>query len=139
MTVRVLLVEVVFLIVLVFFNINTVVGVGKDTFEDSLDSLAVRGMMVSFGNASGPVPPFSPLELSKRGSLSLCRPSLSHYVRTREELDVRAKQVFEWVQQGKLHISIHKKFELKDAKLAHVEMEGRKTLGKILINTLKKL
>jgi len=114
-------------------------GVGKDTWEESLDSLAVRGMMVSFGNASGAVPAFSPLELSKRGSLSLCRPSLAHYVRNRDELNGRAKQVFEWVRKNQIKVNIHKTFELKDAAAAHLEIEGRKTLGKILISTLKKL
>lgn len=114
-------------------------GVGKDTWESSLDSLKKRGMFVSFGNASGPVPPISLLELTKRGSLSVVRPSMKDYVATREELAARSNDIFKWIEQGKLKVSIHKVFPLADAAKAHAEIEGRGTLGKILLQVAKKL
>lgn len=108
-------------------------GVGKDTFTASLDSLKPRGMMVSFGNASGPVPPVAPLELSKRGSLFLTRPTLAHYIATREEFLQRANELFSWVLHRKLDVRIGAEFKLADAADAHRALEGRKTTGKVLL------
>jgi NADPH2:quinone reductase len=110
-------------------------SVGKDTWEKSLNVLAVRGMMVSYGNASGAIPPFSPLVLSQKGSLFLTRPALHHYTATREELNMRATNIFRWIQSGELKLHIGHRFALKDARLAHDALEGRKTTGKVLLLT----
>jgi NADPH2:quinone reductase len=108
-------------------------SVGKSTFMQSLDCLRPRGMMVSFGNASGPVSDFAPLLLSQKGSLFLTRPTLLHYSSTREELEWRAGDVLNWVSQGKLKLHIHKVYPLADAAQAHRDLEGRKTTGKLLL------
>ncbi len=108
-------------------------SVGKDTWEKSLNSLAMRGMMVSYGNASGAIPPFNPLMLSQKGSLFLTRPALHHYTATREELLTRATDIFRWVESGEVKLRIEHRFALKDARLAHEALEGRKTTGKILL------
>jgi NADPH2:quinone reductase len=108
-------------------------SVGKSTFLQSLDCLRPRGMMVSFGNASGPVPDFAPLILSQKGSLFLTRPSLAAYSSTQEELDWRANDVLNWISQGKLKLHIHKVYPLADAAQAHRDLEGRKTTGKLLL------
>jgi NADPH2:quinone reductase len=108
-------------------------SVGKSTFNQSLDCLRPRGMMVSFGNASGPVPDFAPLILSQKGSLFLTRPSLAHYSSTPEELAWRANDVLNWISQGKLKLHIHKVYPLADAAQAHRDLEGRKTTGKLLL------
>jgi len=108
-------------------------SVGKSTFNQSLDCLRPRGMMVSFGNASGPVPDFAPLVLSQKGSLFLTRPSLAHYSSTPEELAWRANDVLNWISQGKLKLHIHKVYPLADAAQAHRDLEGRKTTGKLLL------
>jgi NADPH2:quinone reductase len=108
-------------------------SVGKSTFNQSLDCLRPRGMMVSFGNASGPVPDFAPLILSQKGSLFLTRPSLAHYSSTPEELAWRAGDVVNWISQGKLKLHIHKVYPLADAAQAHRDLEGRKTTGKLLL------
>jgi NADPH2:quinone reductase len=108
-------------------------SVGASTFEKSLDSLRPRGMMVSFGNASGPVQPFSPLLLSQKGSLFLTRPTLVHYCATREELLERAGDVLGWVASGKLSVRIHKVYPLAEAAQAHRDLEGRLTSGKLLL------
>jgi NADPH2:quinone reductase len=108
-------------------------SVGKSTFNQSLDCLRPRGMMVSFGNASGPVPDFAPLILSQKGSLFLTRPSLAHYSSTPEELAWRAGDVVNWISQGKLKLHIHKVYPLADAAQAHRDLEGRKTSGKLLL------
>jgi len=107
--------------------------VGKSTFLQSLDCLRPRGMMVSFGNASGPVPDFSPLILMQKGSLFLTRPSLASYSSTPEELAWRAGDVLKWVTEGKLKIHIHKVYRLAEAAQAHRDLEGRKTTGKLLL------
>ena len=107
--------------------------VGKSTFLQSLDCLRPRGMMVSFGNASGPVPDFSPLILMQKGSLFLTRPSLASYSSTPEELAWRAGDVLKWVTEGKLKIHIHKVYPLAEAAQAHRDLEGRKTTGKLLL------
>jgi NADPH2:quinone reductase len=108
-------------------------SVGKSTFNQSLDCLRPRGMMVSFGNASGPVPDFAPLILSQKGSLFLTRPSLAHYSSTPEELASRANDVLNWISQGKLKLHIHKVYPLAEAAQAHRDLEGRKTTGKLLL------
>ena len=108
-------------------------SVGKATFMQSLDCLRPRGMMVSFGNASGAVPDFAPLILSQKGSLFLTRPSLAHYSSTQEELDRRAGDVLNWISQGKLKLHIHKVYPLAEAAQAHRDLEGRQTTGKLLL------
>ena len=108
-------------------------SVGQSTFMKSLDCLRPRGMMVSFGNASGPVAEFAPLLLSQKGSLYLTRPSLAQYSATAEELDWRAHDVLNWIGQGKLKLHIHKVYPLADAAEAHRDLEGRKTTGKLLL------
>jgi NADPH2:quinone reductase len=104
-------------------------SVGRDTFMKSLDCLRVRGLMVSFGNASGPVEPFQPLVLSQKGSLYLTRPTLFHYVATREQLERSAGELFDVVTSGKVKIEVQQRFLLKDAAEAHRELEARKTTG----------
>jgi NADPH:quinone reductase len=108
-------------------------SVGKSTFMQSLDCLRPRGMMVSFGNASGPVPDFAPLILNQKGSLFLTRPSLAHYTLTPEELAWRAGEVLNWIGQGKLKLHIHKTYPLADAAQAHRDLESRQTTGKLLL------
>ena len=104
-------------------------SVGKDTFIDSLDSLRPRGMMVSFGNASGPVPAVAPLELTRRGSLFLTRPSLFDYIARHEELaDGRARTVRAGAS-GKLRVPIGQRYALQDAAQAHRDLETRRTVG----------
>jgi NADPH2:quinone reductase len=108
-------------------------SVGAATWEKSLDCLRPRGMMVSFGNASGPVPPFQPLILSQKGSLFLTRPTLGHYTATREELLWRAGDVLSWVQDGRLKLRIERVYKLEEAAEAHRALESRATSGKLLI------
>src|SRR5579864_6658899 len=108
-------------------------SVGKTTFEKGLDVLRPRGYMVLFGASSGAVPPFDLIQLSQKGSLFVTRPSLAHYVVTREELDHRAKAVFDLVNQGKLTVRIAHTYPLKDAAQAHRDLESRKTTGKLLL------
>ncbi|MCW5981886.1 MAG: quinone oxidoreductase [Bryobacteraceae bacterium] len=108
-------------------------SVGASTFEKSLDSLRPRGVMVTFGNASGPVPPLSPLVLSQKGSLFLTRPTLAHYSSTREELLQRAGDVLGWVAEGKLSVHVHRAYALTEASQAHIDLEARKTTGKLLL------
>src|SRR5260370_25341559 len=107
--------------------------VGKSTWAGSLDRLRPRGMMVTFGNSSGPVPDFAPLILSQKGSLFLTRPSLAHYTSTPEELSWRAGDVLNWIAQGKLKLHIHKVYPLTDAAQAHRDWDARKTSGKLLL------
>jgi len=108
-------------------------SVGRSTFEKSLGSLVPRGMMALFGQSSGPVGPFDPLVLAQRGSLYLTRPSLFHYVASREELLQRAGDVLGWIRDGKLKVRIAHEFPLCDAARAHEALEGRKTTGKVLL------
>ena len=108
-------------------------SVGRDTFMKSLDCLAPRGMMVSFGNASGPVEPFSPLVLSQKGSLFLTRPTLFHYIATREELEQAAGELFEMLTSGKVKVELNQRFALKDAADAHRALEARKTSGSTIL------
>jgi NADPH2:quinone reductase len=108
-------------------------SVGQSTFMKSLDCLRPRGMMVSFGNSSGPVADFAPLVLSQKGSLFLTRPSLVNYSATAEELDWRAGDVLNWIGQGKLKLHIHKVYPIADAGQAHRDLESRNTTGKLLL------
>lgn len=108
-------------------------SVGAATWEGSLNSLRPRGMMVTFGNASGPVPEFKPLLLSQKGSLFLTRPTLFHYCANREELLTRAEAVLGWIASGDLKIRINKVYPLSEAAQAHRDLEGRKTTGKLLL------
>jgi len=108
-------------------------SVGAATFDKSIDSLRPRGMMVSFGNASGAVPPFQPLLLSQKGSLFLTRPTLFNYCATREELLWRAGDVLGWAASGRLRIRIDRTYPLSEAAQAHRDLEGRKTSGKLLL------
>jgi NADPH:quinone reductase len=108
-------------------------GVGKATFQASLDSLAPRGMFVSFGNASGPVPAFEPTILSAKGSLYFTRPSLMAYTATRQELVACARALFEVVLSGAVKIEIHQTYPLRDAAQAHRDLEARKTTGSTIL------
>jgi NADPH:quinone reductase len=108
-------------------------SVGKTTFEGSLDALRPRGMLVLFGQSSGPVGTFDPQLLNRKGSLFLTRPTLVHYVATREELLGRAKDLFRWVEDGVLEVRIDRSYPLADAAEAHGALEGRQTTGKVLL------
>jgi NADPH2:quinone reductase len=108
-------------------------GVGRETFEGSLNSLRPRGMLVSFGNASGAVPAFAPLLLSQKGSLFFTRPTLAHYTLTPAELRARADDLFAWIAAGSLAVRIGATYPLKDAAAAHRALEGRATTGKVLL------
>ncbi len=108
-------------------------GVGAATFEKGLDLLRPRGMMVTFGNASGPPPEISPLILAQKGSLFLTRPTLLHYISTPDELVQRVRELFAWVRDGSLQVRIGAEFSLDQAAEAHRALEGRSTTGKVLI------
>lgn len=108
-------------------------GVGAATFLKGLDLLRPRGMMVTFGNASGPPPEISPLILAGKGSLFLTRPTMAHYVATRRELLARTSDLFDWVSEGRLDVRIGAEFALANAADAHRALEGRGTTGKVLI------
>ena len=108
-------------------------SVGKDTFINSLDCLRPRGMMVSFGNASGPVPPFAPLELSKRGSLYLTRPTLFHYIAQRSELRRAAQELFDLVARSVIAVHVGQTYPLQDVARAHRDLEGRQTTGSTVL------
>lgn len=108
-------------------------SVGKDTFEKSLDSLMPRGVLVTFGQSSGLVPPVDVRILNTKGSLYLTRPSLHHYIHTREELVERAGDVLGWIAEGKLRLHIGLERPLADAAEAHRALEGRRTTGKVLL------
>lgn len=104
-------------------------SIGKDTFMDSLACLRPLGTMVTFGNASGPVPPFDPGLLARMGSLFLTRPTLFHYIARREDLLAMADELFAVVASGQVRLSINQRFPLKDAATAHRELEARRTTG----------
>ncbi len=108
-------------------------SVGKDTFIRSLDCLQPRGLMVSFGNSSGAVPPFSLNELASRGSLYITRPSLGAYAATRPELEAMAADLFQMVASGKIKIEINQRFPLADAAQAHIALESRRTTGSTIL------
>jgi NADPH2:quinone reductase len=108
-------------------------SVGESTWEGSLKCLKPRGMLVCFGNASGPVPPIAPLKLAAGGSLYLTRPTLNHYIATREELEWRAGDILNWIQEGKLKARIGQEYPLADAGQAQTDLAGRKTSGKLIL------
>ncbi|MGH7277972.1 MAG: quinone oxidoreductase family protein [Candidatus Rokuibacteriota bacterium] len=108
-------------------------SVGKTTFEKGLNCLVPRGMMVLYGQSSGPIGPFDPQTLNAKGSLFLTRPSLFHYAATRGDLLQRAGEVGGWIRDGKLKLRVEFEFPLKDAAEAHRALEGRKTTGKVLL------
>lgn len=108
-------------------------GVGAATFEESLKSLKIRGTLVLFGAASGPVPLFDLQKLNSLGSLYVTRPTLAHYTKTRDELVNRANEIFEVIEHGVLEIKVHKEYSLIDAAAAHHDLETRKTSGKLLL------
>ncbi len=108
-------------------------GVGKDTFDKDLNLLRPRGYLVLFGGASGAVPPFDPIKLSQKGSLFLTRPTLNHYIITREELEHRAHDVLNAVASGQLKLRVEHTYPLADAAQAHRDLEGRKTTGKLVL------
>ena len=108
-------------------------SVGKATFDKSLNSLHPRGMLALFGQSSGSVPPFDPSILNGKGSLYLTRPSLGHYLLSREELSWRAGDVLRWIDQGKLRLRIDHVYPLADAASAHRDLESRRTTGKLLL------
>lgn len=108
-------------------------GVGRETFLKSLGCLHRRGLMVSFGNASGPVDPFPPTLLAQKGSLFLTRPTMLDYVATREELELAAGDLFEMVTSGKVKIEVKQRIPLRDAAEAHRLLERRKTTGSTVL------
>jgi len=108
-------------------------SVGKTTFEGSLNCLRPRGLLALFGGSSGPVPPFDLIQLSGKGSLFITRPTLWHYIATREELEQRAGDVLNWAAKGKLKLRTEHVYPLSQAAQAQIDMEARKTTGKILL------
>ena len=108
-------------------------SVGKDTWNGSLDCLRPRGMMVSFGNSSGAVPPFEPGILSMKGSLYLTRPTLAHYIATRTELQETADDLFDVIAKGVVTIEINQRFKLADARAAHEALHSRTTTGATIL------
>ena len=107
-------------------------SVGKTTFDKSLNCVARRGLLALYGQSSGPVPPFDPARLAKKG-IFLTRPSLAHYTAEREELLGRARDVFDWIRSGKLRLRIDRELPLEKASEAHALLESRQTTGKILL------
>jgi len=108
-------------------------GVGKDTFMGSLDSLRPLGMMVSYGNASGPVPPFDVLLLSQKGSLFVTRPTIVHYTAKRADLEALGAELFDVVASGKVRIEVNQTYPLKEAAQAHRDLEARRTTGSTIL------
>ena len=108
-------------------------SVGKTTFDGSLSCLRPRGMLALFGGASGPVPPFDLIQLSGKGSLFVTRPTLWHYIATRAELEWRAGDVLGWAASGELKLRTEHMYSLADAAQAQIDLEGRKTTGKLLL------
>lgn len=108
-------------------------SVGRDTFMKSLDCLKLRGLMVSFGNASGPPKPIAPTLLAQKGSLYLTRPTLFHYIATREQLAHSAAELFEMVSGGKVKVEVKQRFPLSDAADAHRALQERKTAGSTIL------
>ena len=108
-------------------------GVGKDTFMGSLDALRPLGMMVSYGNASGPVPPVDPILLSQKGSLFLTRPTIVHYTAKRADLEALGAELFAVVGAGQVRIEINQTYPLSEAAQAHRDLEARKTTGSTIL------
>jgi NADPH:quinone reductase len=109
-------------------------SVGRTTFDGSLDCLSARGMLVLFGQSSGPVPPFDPQVLNRKGSLFLTRPTLNHYVATRAELLDRGETLLGWVRDGSLKVRIGAEFPLERAAEAHRALASRQTTGKVILS-----
>lgn len=108
-------------------------SVGKDTFAGSLDCLRPRGLMVTFGNASGPTGPIDPLVLSTKGSLFLTRPTLAHHVAARADLEEGSGELFDMVRSGKVKIEVSGRYPLSEAARAHRDLEARKTTGSLVL------
>ncbi|NRQ32816.1 quinone oxidoreductase [Nonomuraea sp. NN258] len=108
-------------------------GVGAATFDGGLEVLRPRGLMALYGAASGPVPPLDPQRLNRSGSLFLTRPTLTHYIASREELSWRASDLFEWIASGQLTINVSQRYALADAQQAHEDLAARRTTGKLLL------
>jgi NADPH2:quinone reductase len=108
-------------------------SVGRTTWEASIDALRPRGMLVLFGQSSGAVPPIDPLVLMRKGSLFLTRPTVAHYVSRPEELQARAREIFQWIDEGRLRLRIDRSLPLAEAAEAHRALEGRGTSGKLLL------
>jgi NADPH2:quinone reductase len=108
-------------------------SIGRDTFINSLDALRPHGVMVTFGNATGPVDPFAPVELAKRHSLYVTRPILFDFVDTRERLLAACEELFDVVTKGIVKINVNQRYALKDAAQAHIDLEGRKTTGSTVL------
>lgn len=108
-------------------------GVGKATFEKNLNVMRRRGMLVLYGMSSGPVPPVDPAKLSEKGSLYMARTTLAHFTATREELLARTSALFAMIADGKLKLRIARKYPLREAALAHRDMDARKVPGKLLL------
>jgi NADPH:quinone reductase len=108
-------------------------GVGKSTFDASLASLAVRGTLVLFGAASGPVPPVDPQRLNAAGSVYLTRPSRPHFMRTPDEFRWRTNQLFDAIADGTITVTVSGRYPLKDVAQAHRDLEGRKTIGSVVL------
>jgi NADPH2:quinone reductase len=109
-------------------------SVGAATFMGSLDCLRPRGLMVTYGNASGPVPAIEPLLLNQKGSIFLTRPTLAHHCASKEELNWRAGDVLNGIASGELKLQIHNTYPLSDVRQAHIDLESRKTTGKLLLD-----
>jgi NADPH2:quinone reductase len=108
-------------------------SVGKSTFDRSLDCLMRRGTMVLFGASSGPVPPFDPQILNRKGSLFLTRPKLDDHVHVRDELESRANDLFSWIERGELTVRVGAEFPLDKASDAHQALASRQTTGKVVL------
>jgi NADPH2:quinone reductase len=108
-------------------------GVGQATFDESLACLRARGIMVLYGQSSGPVPPFDLGRLARGGSLSVTRPSLAHFVTSQDELARRAGDVLGWVADGSLTVHIGGRHPLAEAATAHTDLQSRRTTGKLLL------
>ncbi|MDQ2844175.1 MAG: quinone oxidoreductase [Acidobacteriota bacterium] len=108
-------------------------SVGKSTFAKSLDCLKPRGLMVTFGQSSGPIGEIDPLQLMQKGSLYLTRPSLANYISAPGELERRSSDLFKWIAEGRLKLPVYRKYRLAEAAQAHRELEARSTSGKLLL------
>ena len=108
-------------------------GVGKTTFFDGLALMRIRGMVVLYGQSSGPVEPLDLQELNRNGSLYVTRPSLFHYIATPGELEHRSGEVFRGILDGWLDVTVSQRFAMSDASAAHLALEGRRTTGKVLL------
>ena len=108
-------------------------SIGRDTFMNSLDALRPHGVMVTFGNATGPVDAFAPVELAKRHSLYVTRPVLFDFIDTRERLLAACEELFDVVTKGIVKINVNQRYALKDAAQAHIDLEGRKTTGSTVL------